>query len=80
MRGRSSRLVEIFGGVRAAAGGTPVTVQSRTGHGSWKTLPGGATRLGPGGYFDKLFAVSKTGRQFRFLAGNSASRSAGAKG
>ena len=80
VRARSSRLVEIFGGVRAAAGGTPVTVQSRTGHGSWKTLPGGATRLGPGGYFDKLFAVSKTGRQFRFLAGNSASRSAGAKG
>jgi hypothetical protein len=78
VRERSSRLVEIFGGVRAAAGGTPVSVQSRTGKGKWKTLPGGNIRLGPGGYFDKLFAVSTSGRNFRFLMGKSASRSAGA--
>jgi hypothetical protein len=77
VRERSARLVEVFGGVRAAAGGTPVTIQSRTGHGSWKTVPGGATRLGPGGYFDKLIRVSAN-RQFRFLTGSSASRTAGA--
>jgi hypothetical protein len=79
VRERSSRLVEIWGGVRADAGGTPVTIQSRTGHGKWTTLSGGATRLGPGGYFDKLFAVSARGRQFRFLAGNATSRSARAQ-
>jgi hypothetical protein len=79
VRERSARLVEIFGGVRAADGGTPVTIQSRTGHGNWTTLAGGATRLGPGGYFDKLFRVSASGRSFRFLSGNSASRTAGAK-
>ena len=71
--------MEIFGGVRAAAGGTPVSVQSRRGHGKWTTLSGGNTRLGPGGYFDKLFHVSRSGRSFRFVMGNSASRSASAK-
>jgi hypothetical protein len=55
-------------------------VQSRTGHGSWKLLPGGNTRLGPGGYFDQLFRVSTSGRQFRFVMGKSASRSARASG
>jgi hypothetical protein len=80
VRKRSSRLAEVFGGVRAAAGGTPVTVQSRTGHGSWKTVPGGAIRLGAGGYFDELFRVSTSRRQFRFLMGQSASRITSAKG
>ena len=80
VRRRGSRLAEVFGGVRAAAGGTPVSVQSRTGHGSWKLLSGGSIRLGPGGYFDKLFRVSTGGRQFRFVMGKSASRSAKASG
>jgi hypothetical protein len=79
-RARGSRLVEIFGGVRAAASNTAVNVQSRVGKGSWKTLSGGNLTLGPGGYFDKLFRVSTSGRSFRFLAGNSASRSAAAAG
>jgi hypothetical protein len=79
VRTRSSNLVEIFGGVRAAAGETPVSVQSRRGHGKWTTLPGGSTRLGAGGYFDKLFHVSTSGRSFRFVMGKSASRSARAK-
>jgi hypothetical protein len=79
VRLRGSRLVEIFGGVRAAAGGTPVSIQSRVGHGSWKVLSGGNTRLGPGGYFDKRFAVSTKGRSFRFVMGKSASRSSSAK-
>jgi hypothetical protein len=76
VRKRGSRLAEVFGGVRAAAGGTPVSVQSRTGHGSWKLVPGGNIRLGSGGYFDKLFGLSTSGRRFRFLLGKSASRSA----
>jgi hypothetical protein len=79
VRARSSRLVEVFGGVRAADGGTPITIQSRTGRGDWKTVPGGATSLGPGGYFDKLIRISTSGRKFRFLAGRSASRTASAK-
>jgi hypothetical protein len=79
VRLRSSRLVEIFGGVRAAAGGTPVSIQSRVGHGKWHTLSGGNTRLGPGGYFDKRFHVSTHHRSFRFLMGKSSSRSSSAK-
>ena len=80
VRKRGSSAAEVFGGVRAAAGGTPVSVQSRTGHGSWKLLPGGNIRLGAGGYFDKVFRVSTGKRQFRFLMGKSASRSARASG
>jgi hypothetical protein len=80
VRKRSSRQAEVFGGVRAAASGTPITIQSRIGHGSWKTVPGGATALGPGGYFDKVVRISVSHRQFRFLAGSTPSRSTGAKG
>jgi hypothetical protein len=76
VRAHGSRLTEIFGGARAADPGTPVTVQSRKGHGKWTTLPGGSLRLGSGGYFDKFFHVSTSGTQFRFLNGNVSSRSA----
>jgi hypothetical protein len=76
VRRRGSNLVEIFGGWRAADPGTAVTVQSRTGRGQWTTLPGGALLLGRGGYFERRFRVSASGRQFRFLAGKTPSRTA----
>jgi hypothetical protein len=78
VRARGSARAEVFGGVRAADPEAPVTIQSRRKGGKWTTLPGGSLRLGRGGYFDKLFHVSTSSRQFRFLAGTATSRTASA--
>jgi hypothetical protein len=66
--------VELFGGVRAAGGGS-VTLQTRTSpKAKWKSL-GNAT-LNKRGYFDKLVKASRVSkRYFRFVgAGQPASR------
>ena len=66
--------VELFGGIRAAAGGS-VTLQTRTStKGKWKSL--GTAALNVRGYFDKRVKVSRVSkRYFRFVgAGQPASR------
>jgi hypothetical protein len=73
---QSGSRVELFGGVRAASGGS-VTIQTRTStKAKWKTLRDAS--LNSRGYFDVRVKVSKVSkRYFRFIgAGQPASRSA----
>jgi hypothetical protein len=66
--------VELFGGVRAAGGGS-VTLQTRTSSkGKWQSL--GTAALNSRGYFDRLVKVTRVSRRFfRFVgAGQPASR------
>jgi hypothetical protein len=73
-RQSGSSKVELFGGIRAAGGGT-VTLQTRTStKGKWATL--GTAALNSRGYFDKRVKVTRVSkRYFRFLgAGQPASR------
>ena len=67
--------VELFGGVRAAGGGS-VTLQTRTKKSKWTTLRNAS--LNSRGYFDVRVKVSRVSkRYFRFIgAGQPASRSA----
>jgi hypothetical protein len=77
VRLRSSSKVEIFGGVRAAAAGAQVTIQSRTGQKKFKDLRGGTVTLGDQGYFDKSFRVAGAKKvEFRFVYGKAKSRDA----
>jgi hypothetical protein len=71
----SGSRVELFGGVRAADGGS-VTIQTRTGKGKWTTLRN--ADLNSRGYFDVHVKVSKVSkRYFRFIgSGQPASRAA----
>ncbi|MEA2443814.1 MAG: hypothetical protein QOJ12_1106 [Thermoleophilales bacterium] len=72
---KSGSRVELFGGVRAASGGS-VQLQTRTSKkGKWTSL--GNAALNSRGYFDKrvkVTAVSK--RYFRFVGNGTASRAA----
>jgi hypothetical protein len=76
---RSSKVVEVFGGVRAASPGQKVTIQSRIGKsGKFHALHGGTIQLGTHGYFDRVFQVSRaTDRTYRFKYSGGYSRSAG---
>jgi hypothetical protein len=72
---QSGSRVELFGGIRAATGGS-VTLQTRTSKkGKWKTL--GHASMNSRGYFDKHVKVTRVSkRYFRFVAsGQPASRS-----
>ena len=70
---RSGSRVELFGGVRAASGGT-VTLESKVGRkGKWKAL--GTVTMNSRGYFDKGFRPSSPSkRYFRFKAEGVTSR------
>lgn len=70
---RTSKVVEVFGGVRGAGAGQKVRVDSKLKGKSWKKL--GTATLGPQGYFDRVFQVSKAGdRHYRFKLGGAKSR------
>ena len=73
---RSSKSVELFGAVRAGAAGQEVTIEQRSGgRGSFKALA--TVKLGAQGYFRLVRTISSpTKRQYRFRAGNAASRTA----
>jgi len=72
---RSSDTVEIFGGVRAGAPGTQVTIQSKRGSGEWKPIKNGTLKLGTQGYFDRVFTFSNAAdRQYRFRFSGGTSR------
>jgi hypothetical protein len=72
---QSGSRVELFGGVRAAGGGS-VTLQTRTKKSKWKTLRNAS--LNSRGYFDVRVKVTRVKtRYFRFIgAGQPASRTA----
>jgi hypothetical protein len=71
----SASKVEVFGGVRAAGEGAPVTIESRVGKAKWKRLA--SLKTGPQGYFDRnLKASGAARRQFRFRWEKSKSRTA----
>ena len=71
----TSRVVEVFGGVRTASAGQKVRIESKLGKGSWKKL--GTATLGSQGYFDRKFEVSRAGdRRYRFKLGKTKSRTA----
>ena len=75
----SGSRVELFGGIRAATGGS-VTLQTKSSKGAkWKSL--GKASLNSRGYFDKRVKVSRVSkRYFRFIAsGQPASRAAKAR-
>ena len=76
---RSSRVVEVFGGVRAGSPGQHVTIESRLGRkGKFHALPGGKVTLGQQGYFDRVFKISRaTKRKYRFRYSGRKSRTAG---
>jgi hypothetical protein len=73
---RSSKVVEVFGGVRAGAEGDKVTVQERSSSkGKWHTLR--TVTLGTQGYFDRIFSLSSAAkRQYRFRHSGGTSRTA----
>ena len=72
---RSSNTVEIFGGVRAGAPGTQVTIQSKRGSGAWTAVKNGTLKLGTQGYFDRVFTLSNAAdRQYRFRFSGGTSR------
>jgi hypothetical protein len=79
VRRLSGSKVEVFGGVRGAAQGAQVTIESRSSRrGKWKSL----TQLTTGaqGYFDRNFSVSNAAtREFRFQWQAEKSRTARAK-
>jgi hypothetical protein len=70
----SGSRVELFGGVRAAAPGSSVTVVSRVGKkGKWTTA--GTFQLNSSRYFDAVVTLSgATHREYRFSSGSSTSR------
>jgi hypothetical protein len=70
---RTSKVVEVFGGVRTAGSGSKVRIESKLGRSSWKKL--GTATLGSQGYFDRVFQVSKAAdRKYRFKLGKTKSR------
>ena len=74
---RTSKVVEVFGGVRAGAPGDKVKIEARLGHSKWKKI--GTATLGPQGYFDRVFQLADaTKRHYRFKAGKATSRTASA--
>lgn len=73
VRLRSSKQVEVFGGVRAGAAGQQVTLEQRRGRGSFRALR--TITLGTNGYFLTKVNISRaSSREFRFRAGDSTSR------
>jgi hypothetical protein len=80
VRRMSGSKVEVFGGVRAAAPGATVTVESRSGkRGKWATA--GTFTLNSARYFDAVLKLSGAARrEYQFSSGSSKSRvSAAAK-
>jgi hypothetical protein len=78
---RSDNVVEVFGGVRAAAPGEKVTIESRKRGGEYKKLSGGTVQLGAQGYFDRVFTLSNAAtRQYRFRYAGAKSRGANVHG
>ena len=74
---RSSKVVEVFGGVRTGTPGELVTIQSRLGSGKFKALPGGTVALNSEGYFDRVFTISGASkRRYRFVFPGGKSRTA----
>jgi hypothetical protein len=74
---KTSKVVEVFGGVRAAGAGQKVRIDSKLKGSSWKKL--GTATLGSQGYFDRVFQVSKAkDRHYRFKLGKAKSRIASA--
>ncbi|HEX8067058.1 MAG TPA: hypothetical protein VF520_11070 [Thermoleophilaceae bacterium] len=73
---RSSKSVELFGAVRAAAAGQDVVLEQRRGSkGSFRALR--TVKTGAQGYFRLVAKISSpTKRQYRFRVGNRASRKA----
>ena len=70
---RTSKVVEVFGGVRTASPGQKVRIDSKLKGERWKKL--GTATLGPQGYFDRVFQVSKAkDRHYRFKLGKARSR------
>jgi hypothetical protein len=74
---KSGSRVDVFGCERAAANGTSVTIQGRTGKkGKWKSLATASTNAY--GYFDSKVRFSPGSRsQLRYVVGNTTSRAAG---
>jgi hypothetical protein len=69
----SASKVELFGGVRPAGQGAPVTIESRAGKGKWKRVA--TLKTGPQGYFDRNVKISGAAkRQFRFRSDKTKSR------
>jgi hypothetical protein len=72
---KTSKVVEVFGGLRTASEGQKVKIESKLHKSRWKKL--GTATLGPQGYFDRVFQVSKaTDRRYRFRLGKVKSRAA----
>jgi hypothetical protein len=70
---KTSKVVEVFGGVRTAGAGQKVRIDSKLKGSNWKKL--GTATLGSQGYFDRVFQVSKAkDRHFRFKLGKAKSR------
>jgi hypothetical protein len=71
---RTSKVVEVFGGVRAGKPGGSVKIESKLGKAKWKKL--GSATLGSQGYFDRVFQVADASkRKYRFKAAHRTSRS-----